>query len=81
MKVRAALVAALIGVSLAANAGTVDPNEPPRTPADGAPEAGLTGGQIAGIVITVGVLGALAAGGGGGGGGTTGSTGSTGSTN
>lgn len=65
MRLRTALVAALVGISMAAaNAAVVDPNEPPATPAGGAPEAGIGVTGAVGIAIGIGVIIAIAAGGG-----------------
>lgn len=72
MKLKAALVAALVGLSLAAaNAAVVDPAEPPATPAGGAPEAGIGVAGAAGIAIGIGVIAAIASGGDDNGGGAT----------
>ena len=62
MKVRAAFAALAFATSMAASAAVVDPAEPPKTPAGGAPEAGIGVGGAVGIAIGVGVIIAIAAG-------------------
>jgi ribonuclease PH len=66
MNLKAALTAATLALSLSSmtNAAVVDPTEPPATPAGGAPEAGITVAQGAGIAITIAVIAAIAGGGG-----------------
>jgi hypothetical protein len=75
MKLKAALVAAVLGVSMAANAAVVDPAEPPATPAGGNPEGGINTATAVGIAIGIGVIVAIAGGGGNGTSGTSGTTG------
>jgi hypothetical protein len=65
MNLKAALIAATLALTSVANAAVVDPTEPPSTPAGGAPEAGITAAQGAGIAITIAVIAAIAGGGGG----------------
>ena len=55
MKLRAALTAIAFAASMVASAAVVDPAEPPNTPAGGAPQAGLTVGQVVGAAIVVGI--------------------------
>jgi len=62
MKIRAAVLVLTLALSSVASAAVVDPAEPPKTPAGGAPEAGLTTGQLVGGAILVGVIVAVAAG-------------------
>jgi hypothetical protein len=64
MKLTAAILAATLAISAVSYAAVVDPAEPPATPAGGAPEAGITVAQGAGIAITIAVIAAIAGGGG-----------------
>ena len=78
MKLKAALLAAVLGVSMAANAAVVDPAEPPATPAGGNPAAGIGVAGGVGIAIAAAVVIAIATGGGDDATSTTGTTGTTG---
>ena len=62
MKLKAALVAVTLAFAPLSHGAMVDPAEPPKTPAGGAPQAGLTAAQIAGIAIGAIVLIAVVAG-------------------
>ena len=63
MKLRTALLAvALATAPVMTQSATVDPAEPPVTPAGGSPQAGLTAGTVVGVAIGVGILVAIAAG-------------------
>jgi hypothetical protein len=77
MNLKAALIAATLALSSMTNAAVVDPTEPPATPAGGAPEAGITVAQGAGIAITIAVIAAIVGGGGNDNGTTTSTTTST----
>lgn len=65
MKLRAALTAAVLGISMAANAAQlVDPAEPPATPAGGNPAGPIDTATAVGVAVGLGVIIAVAAGGG-----------------
>jgi hypothetical protein len=56
MKLKAALLAVLLGLAPMSHGAVVDPAEPPATPAGGKPEAGIGVAGAVGIAIAVGVL-------------------------
>ena len=56
MKLKAALLAVTLALAPISHGAMVDPAEPPKTPAGGAPETGLTGGYVAGIAIVAAVI-------------------------
>jgi hypothetical protein len=64
MNLKAALIAATLALSSAANAAVVDPNEPATTPAGGSSEAGISVAQGVGAAVTIAVIIGLAGGGG-----------------
>ena len=62
MKLKAALLAVMLGLAPVSHGAVVDPAEPPATPAGGAPQAGIGVAGAVGIAIAIGVLVAVAAG-------------------
>ena len=62
MKLKAALLAVMLGLAPVSQGAVVDPAEPPATPSGGKPDAGIGVAGAVGIAIAIGVLAAIIAG-------------------